>query len=1062
MKNLLKGLLIMLSISLGTMTLMFTKANEEPIDPEEGKVETEDVSPRDIYIGNTFIDEEGNVVIEEEQAEMPVSKTRSTKAISYPGFLDLRALSTSKTIKLYTSSTSNTGYAVFNPGSANIIPVYSKSNNRYKVNVNGRIGWMSASSGIVELTPSQLISKKYDSYFINTSKGDLAYSYMYYGKRSSFIVGEKLSFLTTGVKYYSTDGIYFYDSVSKMLAGNTNSAVNKGTPYYNYYQYLPIRSASKLTASDFIKFLNSKGYTSSNSVMATSSAANAFIKAQGSYGINAAIEFSMGILESGYGTSSLAKNKNNLFGWGAVDNNPTNGAFKFSSVAAGIDYHANNGMSAGYLDTKYDYRYFGANLGNKNNGLNVKYASDPYWGMKIAGIYYKVDQYSGFKDKDFYQIGIKTSSEDPMIYYGSNPVYRFKNNKVNLKITNMPFVVLKNEGKGKYKFLSDSPIYNSGDALKYQKISGSTIYWRICSQIPSCASIKVGDAYFASTYRFNQDIVTSTFNSVKLIGSNVPRNPNDKINDGDNDGVIDGKDKCPSTPVGTNVNADGCAFGSEYNAVINVNSLEVQVYSEQANRNVKSILSPTAVDFDGKDLTSKIVVVSDGGYDYKVEGTYKVKFSVVGENGIVVEKVVGLITTPEPDNDKDGVVDRLDKCPSTPEGTTVDANGCAFGSEYNATIEATDKQVQATTPAARKDVLGIINPTAVDFDGRDISNLVKIANDGNYNSEVAGMYKITLSVIGENGITVNKINYIMVTPEPDNDNDGIGNSIDQCPNTSEEYVENVDETGCVSGEKFNALIGVTLVEVTANSTLAKKDVMTILDPRAFDYDGRDITSKIVLVSNGGYDYSKMGEYTVTFAVTGENRIKVETKVVIKVLSEIDDDKDGVGNSLDKCPSTQEGFEVSSDGCVTGEKYNAILTASDKVVLENSSASKMDVLSIINAKAEDYDGSDLTGEIKLVNSGEYKSSVPGTYVITVSVTGENKIAVTKNFKITVERDYSNNASKIVEEYVKNSNSEEFRSRNVVDETKETFEMLMEIQKSTSFENFLEITQLFKTR
>ena len=51
---------------------------------------------------------------------------------------------------------------------------------------------------------------------------------------------------------------------------------------------------------------------------------------------------------------------------------------------------ANGWRSKGYLYPK-DYRYNGGFLGNKASGLNVKYASDPYWGEKAANIVWRLD-----------------------------------------------------------------------------------------------------------------------------------------------------------------------------------------------------------------------------------------------------------------------------------------------------------------------------------------------------------------------------------------------------------------------------------------------------------------------------------------------------------------------------------------------------------------------------------------------------------------------------------------------------------------------------------------------
>jgi hypothetical protein len=57
-----------------------------------------------------------------------------------------------------------------------------------------------------------------------------------------------------------------------------------------------------------------------------------------------------------------------------------------------------------------NFRFFGTILGNKSNGFNTKYASDPYWGNKIAGWAYRIDRHYGFPDYNYYTIGLMPES----------------------------------------------------------------------------------------------------------------------------------------------------------------------------------------------------------------------------------------------------------------------------------------------------------------------------------------------------------------------------------------------------------------------------------------------------------------------------------------------------------------------------------------------------------------------------------------------------------------------------------------------------------------------------
>ena len=55
------------------------------------------------------------------------------------------------------------------------------------------------------------------------------------------------------------------------------------------------------------------------------------------YNINGMFVAAIGIHESAWGTSKIAKNKYNLFGYGAYDSNPYNGAYSFSDYSESID-----------------------------------------------------------------------------------------------------------------------------------------------------------------------------------------------------------------------------------------------------------------------------------------------------------------------------------------------------------------------------------------------------------------------------------------------------------------------------------------------------------------------------------------------------------------------------------------------------------------------------------------------------------------------------------------------------------------------------------------------------
>lgn len=222
---------------------------------------------------------------------------------------------------------------------------------------------------------------------------------------SSLNQGPAPSYLSKDKKYYSYDGHYFYEDYAVMLDDYMNetraNSVNPSEPYYNYYQYLPFRSTAVYTGDQLRTILD-------NSVDAKSkmkNIGNSIVSHQNTYGVNSLIIAGIAANESAWGMSSISQSKNNLFGLDAVDSSPTESADSYTSVYECIRQFAETWMSKGYL--RYgDFRYHGGFLGNKASGVNVSYASDPYWGEKAANMAWRFDNKGGNKDAHRYTIGI--------------------------------------------------------------------------------------------------------------------------------------------------------------------------------------------------------------------------------------------------------------------------------------------------------------------------------------------------------------------------------------------------------------------------------------------------------------------------------------------------------------------------------------------------------------------------------------------------------------------------------------------------------------------------------
>ncbi|MCI5840063.1 MAG: glucosaminidase domain-containing protein [Peptoniphilaceae bacterium] len=109
-----------------------------------------------------------------------------------------------------------------------------------------------------------------------------------------------------------------------------------------------------------------------------------FKKAEEKYGINAIFLMAMAKHESGNGTSFLANEKNNLFGFNAIDQDPMGASKNFKSKAESIDYVANF-LRKNYLNE--DGRFYN---GTSAEDINISYASDPKWAEKVESLMIEV------------------------------------------------------------------------------------------------------------------------------------------------------------------------------------------------------------------------------------------------------------------------------------------------------------------------------------------------------------------------------------------------------------------------------------------------------------------------------------------------------------------------------------------------------------------------------------------------------------------------------------------------------------------------------------------------
>lgn len=109
-----------------------------------------------------------------------------------------------------------------------------------------------------------------------------------------------------------------------------------------------------------------------------------FYYAEKQYNVNGVFLAAVAIHESGWGKSSIANDKNNLFGYGAYDRNPYESSYQFNDYSEGIDLVAR--VFAKYYLNPAGTKIYDGNIatgtyynGPTLSGINVRYATDKKW-----------------------------------------------------------------------------------------------------------------------------------------------------------------------------------------------------------------------------------------------------------------------------------------------------------------------------------------------------------------------------------------------------------------------------------------------------------------------------------------------------------------------------------------------------------------------------------------------------------------------------------------------------------------------------------------------------------
>ncbi len=405
--------LILLLLVMVTPIVVFAEQNEQSEDAiDSGIYESIDSSLK--------MDE--SIIIEEElmPADLDVEEQPKMRTFSFmpanvtvePKFGNFTG-DGGMTLDIFTTETGTAATTyISNHGAYNgVVPILQEGKKRHKIAIAGAVGWVD--NKYLELIPFSE-AKSYN-YYVAGNDNTLVHYISPNAKvdrvQSGLNQGGMAKNIVKGKKYLSFDGHYFYEATASGLTKLINdfnngkpgeNSINKGYPFYNYFQYLPVRTQTNLNKDNFRSFFPSSYRSPSSSRMWDME--QLFVDHSNDQGTNAALVFSTGVHESAFGGSTFALARNNFFGHAAYDSSPGS-ATAYASPGIGIALHSSRLIKWNYLDVKSSL-YKGAVVGNKAIGMNVKYASDPYWGEKIANHYYNLDKESGFKDFNQYTVGL--------------------------------------------------------------------------------------------------------------------------------------------------------------------------------------------------------------------------------------------------------------------------------------------------------------------------------------------------------------------------------------------------------------------------------------------------------------------------------------------------------------------------------------------------------------------------------------------------------------------------------------------------------------------------------
>ena len=205
-----------------------------------------------------------------------------------------------------------------------------------------------------------------------------------YDEKGNLIKEEQVSAVVTKSSINKIIDIGTKKKEKKKVESNTSGNINTSNSSTELDFNMELNKPSGFTLEEFKKVLSDEKDT--NNIFEDN--AEYFYYIENEYNINGIFVAAVGIHESAWGKSRIARNKYNLFGYGAYDSNPYNGAYTFENYSESIDliarvfvkYYLNPKGTKIYDNETASGKYYS---GSTLSAVNKKYATDKNWANAV-------------------------------------------------------------------------------------------------------------------------------------------------------------------------------------------------------------------------------------------------------------------------------------------------------------------------------------------------------------------------------------------------------------------------------------------------------------------------------------------------------------------------------------------------------------------------------------------------------------------------------------------------------------------------------------------------------